>query len=409
MDTYPIYWLPTLYVLDNNRKFRMFRAGWTPGFFHSETGLLYKADGSEGKIVERTRKIPINNRSETAQKAAETYAHQEWEKKQRIDKYNPSDIKPTLKDIDAWYTDIKWPAVCKSWGDCKPDNLKCDEDNIWYGQGKVNGDRAMAWQCKTSECNVKILSRKCIEKKFMKAIRKDCSVIFDHISNTWPRLGNIGLDGEIYAPNKEHHQQSRSIVSRTVNRHENEDDLVFVIFDLMEYTLPFEKRQMMLKDISKELKNLKHISLIRTRYLKSDNDIKLCISKSADEGYDEGIVLRRPYVLYTIKKEHKHKDMVKLKRQEDAEYVVIGYKEGNTDREGCVVWKLRDRKNKKITFWCTQIGTVEYQRQLFSDADTYMGRLLTVEFATLSADGVPIFPHATIFRDDEDLVTDSSE
>jgi len=411
MEEDNIKWLPTLYVLDNANRFRMFRAGHAPGVFYSETGLLYKANGDPGKITQTPRKIPVNNRSDTPKAAAKAYAYQKWEAKQRVERYKHSEKRPKIRDTEDWKDDIKWPAVCKAWSDCNEDDRVCDAKHPWYGQGKANGDRLMAWKCGLSVKGVKLMSRKCAEKTFMVPIRKDCCSVFKYLDKTYPDMGDVGLDGEVFVPDEQHHQTSRSIVSRSVNKHDDEDRLVFFIFDIMEYTLSFRKREKILQAMAEHFSGdnaLDHIRFMETRVLKSDDEVTEFMAHCAVNGFEEGIVLRRPHLLYSDKKEHKHKEMVKLKKSEDAEFIVIGFKEGNSDREGCVVWHLRDQKHKRVKFWCMQTGTVEYQRELYKVADSYMGKLLTVNYATLSEDGVPIMPHALRFRDDDDLASAES-
>ena len=398
-------WLPTLYKLDNKDKFRVFRVGYTRGGMCTESGMLYKANGEPGKLICRLREVDANNRSETVRKASKAKAYQEWEKKQRIDRFASSDKPPKMKDVDKWKDDIKWPAVCKAWKMCKDSDKECTPDKKWYGQGKANGDRSMAWKDVTSECGVRLLSRKCVEKKFMTGIRKDCTTIFKYLEKTYPGIGDVGIDGEVFVPDEQHHQTSRSIASRSVNKHDDEDRLVLHVFDIMEYTLPFRKRYRILKNLAENLGDLKHVTFLKTQVLESNQEVAEFMAYCAANGFEEGIVLRRPHLLYSAKKEHKHKDMLKLKKTEDAEFEVIGYKCGKSDRKGCVVWKLKDPANKKIKFWCDQVGTVEYTRELFDNAEDYMGRLITVEFSVRSEDGIPIMPHAIRFRDADDIAS----
>jgi hypothetical protein len=397
-----VKWLSDLYCFDNNNKLRIFRAGWSDGYYHSATGLVQKANGDPGEITPKKRKVPANNRSDTPLKAAKTLAQQQWEKKQRVGNYKEYTKPPRPGDAAKYMDDRRWPAACKSWDKCKPDQLKCNRKNPWLGQPKIDGRRIMAW---LKDGKAKLLSRKCLEKKFMTNIRTAATNILTYIAEKWPELDSLGLDGEVYAP----HQESQSIISRSVNASADEDKLVFVIFDLMEYTLTFEDRQEILRKVALKFAKETCVNFLLATTLTDEDEIMDFKLECATNGYEEGIVLRRPDLLYTRKKEHKHPQMIKLKSIEDAEYKVIGWKEGNTDREGCVVWNLRDPEDKNITFWCQQEGDLAYQRELFKNAADYKGKLLTVKFMNKTAFGVPFHPRACRFRDEDDIASAEEE
>lgn len=398
-------WLCPLYVFDNRDVLRVCEVGYSSGVCHTRTGIVCAKNGKPGKITERQRNVPPNHRSKTAIVAAKEYAEQTWREKQQVNRYRPSRTCPQQSDIVEWRLNDgrKWPAVCKRWEDCKAEQLTCTPDRPWLGQAKVNGDRCMAWLTPIGE--VKLFSRSCLEMKFKAEIRRQCSLVLRHIQEYHPSLWPCGLDGELYAPSMKHHQQSRSAVSRTVNEHVNEAELAFVCFDLMEYTLPFRERAQKMREIWQEIgaDKVPSLTLLDTKELVSETAVAEYFEYCKTIGYDEGIVVRRPHLLYSKKHEHKHFEMLKKKRVYDGEYVVVGYKEGESDRKGCVVWQCQDPSNPKVIFYCDQVGTLESQRALHDTAGQYIGRLLTLEYSELSLDGVPKMPHGIRFREVQDL------
>lgn len=402
-----ISWLCPLYVFDNRDVLRMCDVGYSSGVCHTRTGIVYTKNGKPGKVTERQRNIPANHRSKTALAAAKEYAEQTWREKQQVHRYRPSDACPKQSDLLQWREsdNRRWPAVCKKWEDCKPDQIACSIERPWLGQAKVNGDRCMAWLKDGSEAEVRLISRSCLEMKFKAEIRRQCAVVLTHIKKYHSSLWPCGLDGELYAPSMKHHQQSRSAVARTVNEHVDEAELAFVCFDLMEYSLPFNERAQKMREIWGEIgaPEVPSLILLDTKELTSDGDVAEYFEHCKSIGYDEGIVVRRSHLLYSKKHEHKHYEMLKKKRVYDAEYTVIGYKEGESDRKGCVVWRCQDPGNPKVFFNCDQVGTLESQRMLYDTAEKYIGRLLTVEYSEFSADGVPKFPHGIRFREVHDL------
>lgn len=401
-----ITWLPTLYNFDSKGKVRIFRAGYEGGFYHSEAGLAYKSDGSRGKLTARKTEIPTNTRSKTREEAAKNRATQEWDEKKRKDTYREWDGIPQCT-ADEWkqLDDRKWVAVCKSWEDLNPDQQSCTVENPWIGQPKVDGDRTSAW---LTSGVVKLYSRACLEKKFMTKIRDELMLLIPLVNSLVnKKLGinnaNVGIDGEVHDPSKEHHQGTRSITARKINRHDDEDMLVLKVFDIMEYTMTTQERFDVIKELAPTIAGFKNIEFLPCRLLQDLGEIYEYREEVKRMGYIEGIVLRRTDLLYSKKREHKGNEMVKFKYCQDKEYEVIGYKDASGDRAGCVVWKLKDPQNDKIIFHSQQMGTLEEQRYLYEHADDYIGKLLTIKFMNLTADGVPFQPRAIRFRPDDDL------
>ncbi len=218
-------------------------------------------------------------------------------------------------------------------------------------------------------------------------------------------LGDFALDGELHAA-VEFHQQSRSITSRRVNVEDVDEGLLrFAWFDIMHYTLPFCERFKFMSCAwtSIDRDKVPQIYLSDTATLTHPDHIQSYFDHAAKLGFPEGIVLRRPSIMYTLKYEHRQSDMVKKRKFQEEEHRVIGYKSGEGDREGCVVWHLQDPGKPHVIFWCDQVGDLEYQRHLFSTAQAYMGRLLTIRCNSRSKDGVPLFPHGSHFRDPADM------
>lgn len=402
-----VTWLPTLYTFDNDDRPRAFRAGYSTGMYYSETGLLYLKDGSPGTMTPRNKKVEQKQNTSNLLEAAKLLATQQWEKKQRMENYHPSDSPPEQDGAEEWnemWGDNKYPAVSKNWEDClerHADDLECSPEWPWYCQPKIDGVRNTVWYV---DGEIVMYSRALKEWPFFDRIRKQCATILDFIADRWPELGDVGLDGEIWIPDLKHHQELMEIVGHKKTRSEDEYRLVFYIFDIMEYTLPFSQRHLIVDEIAAHFgTKLSNIDFVGTSYIIYNEDITTYFRMCADGGFTEGIVLRRGDLLYSKKKEHKHCAMVKLKKEEDGEYEVIGYKEGTGTQEGCVVWHLQDLDNEEVKFWSVMLGDVETRRWYFKHAKKYIGRLATVKYSELSKDGVPKMPIVTHFRDEADL------
>lgn len=417
----------------------MFRAGYSKGMYYSETGLIFKKDGSRAKITPHDKPVELKKNGATdLLEAAEILATQNWERKVRREGYHESETEPTLDGVAEWrelHDPVHYPAVSKKWEDCletHASDLGCSEDDPWYAQAKVNGDRQMAWRAATdsetrhtgesrsaerhdhADTDVVLYARKVKEVPFRDAIRQQCGLIFDYIEKTWPELGDVGLDGEVYAPGLSH-QDARSLLGHKKTKSPDEHKLVFLIFDIMEYTLPFTKRSAIVDAISDHFLSrgtsrsgvpgtsrlLPNIAFLGTSVLTQDEDIQSYNEMCEEAGFDEGIILRRGDLMYTKKKEHKHCAMVKVKNWNDEEYEVIGFKEGEGSREGCVVWHLRLKDGTE--FWCSMKGDVPTLKWYYQHGEEYIGRMATVRYTELTNDGIPKMAFVTHFRDEDDL------
>jgi hypothetical protein len=401
-----IYWLTPLYDFDNRDCLRVVQTGYSAGRYYSGSGLVYKQDGNPGVITPKERKVPTTTTNPHPLDAARAKAQQEWDKKYNNSPYQPSKTVPDCT-VEEWRAQEtrRWPSVCANFKDVKVQHIDCDTDNPWWMQPKINGDRTIA---RSVDGEVKLYSRNCQEKFFLDSLRAECKRFLRVLVKNYPELGTVedfALDGESLIPDAKFHQQSRSIMGRSVNRHEHEDRIVLQVFDLQQYTLDFETRYTILSEMSEYINSrYSQIRIIPMKVATSITDIHDYKDECREKGYEEGIVLRRPSLLYTRKYEQRQKTMLKFKNVEDGEYVVTNYTSGEGDHEGCVVWEVQDPNNEDITFTCQYKDTLKVQRWFFQHGNEYIGRLLTVEYGSKSASGCPIFPVGVRFRDDDDLV-----
>lgn len=411
-------WMQTLYTFDNNEKLRMWQC-WVKGdILYTKQGLVFKKDGTRAKLRISKKIIKVNNRSKTAEEAAEAKADQEWRKRIRKGTYKPYHCVPDMNK-EQWLLlhndDRKWPAVCMDWVNSSDADKKTDEENYWLGQPKIDGDRCTIW---IKNGKVHLYSRTCLDMNYKQNIRCQAINIFKKVDILMGGNGkeqkqyDFGLDGEIWSPKEDHHQNSRSITSRSVNIHEDEDSLMFAWFDIMDYTRTFEERVNIIQTVKNQITvedNVSNIYIVPFKKLTSIDDIYNYRSYANDIGFDEGIVIRRPDLMYASngkiknRKEWKHGRMLKFKIFEDAEFEVIGFKQAEgSDREGCIVWELKCPQYN-ITFTSQQKGDINWQRELFDNGHMYIGKLLTVRFMNRTADHIPYQPRVLKFRADEDL------
>jgi hypothetical protein len=426
-----IKWLPTLYKFDAKGKLRMWRCGTEGNSYVTEYGDVWNKDKKRGKLRQTEPKtIEANARESSAEKQAENYTKQSWDEKQRKDSYYPSEEIPTCT-AEEWlemHDDTrKWPALCKAWGDVPAHEKVCTESNPWIGQYKIDGNRVTAWY-KNDE--LKLYSRTCQELKFKDHLRDQLIQVFNIVNflitgetghfKDYP----FGLDGEIWIPKSEFHQQSHSVSSRTVNKSDRDEEQCFAWFDIIDYVSDFSKRSKLMLEAEELIRE--DIEGAKAKREIGMNQESLCLGGSfanifpvptsvlinedvAQDFYEqakkigfEGVVLRRPEQKYPKHKNTRHNDMVKMKPAEDAEFEVIGFDQASGDRAGCVVWKLRNDLTND-TFSSSQMGTIEFQRELYLNAPDFIGRKITIRYTERSAEQIPKQPRAKVFRPDWDL------
>jgi ATP-dependent DNA ligase len=432
-----IEWLPWLYKVDASDVYKRWRCGTEGNVYYAEFGSLWLKNGEEGKLRRtKAKKIKGNMRERDAELQAKNYAQQQWEERKRKDEYYEHPTAPmcTVEEWKEMHGKRKWPAVCLPWKQASNTERACTEKTPWLSQYKIDGDRATAWY---ENEKVELYARSCLEMRFKDHLRIQLESLFYLIN--YVRTGDeghyksypFGIDGEIWNPKLGSHQQSHSISGRTVNRHKDEEEQCFAWFDIIDYNLDAVKRMELMEKVrnvlaemvegTNELKEieganqkslcvggiLSHIFIVPYKNVESEEALIEHYDHSVAMGF-EGLVLRRHRHMYPTAREHKIATMIKMKPFEDAEFEVVGFKQAEGDREGCVVWLCQNDKNDE-TFSTQQMGDVTWQRALYKVADQFVGRKITVRFDDRSDDLIPKKPRAIRFRMPEDIALDEAE
>jgi DNA ligase-1 len=138
------------------------------------------------------------------------------------------------------------------------------------------------------------------------------------------------------------------------------------------------------------------LRLLLTSECASEEDMKRLHATYVAEGY-EGIMLRQRDGVY--KAGYRSSELQKYKEFCDSEYPVVGFKQGDGEEKGCVIWQCRTPAG--LEFSVRPRGTRADRVELFANGADYIGKLLTVRYQELTTDGVPRFPVGISFRDYE--------
>lgn len=216
---------------------------------------------------------------------------------------------------------------------------------------------------------------------------------------------NMVLDGELYI----HGALFEDLSSWTKKIYPETGKLEYHIFDMSldEFgrNLPWYQRRdnlvMFFQEYAGQMKMLRLVPTIRD--VRDVDQVLTIEEKFIEDGY-EGCMTRNLGAKYEFG--HRSTDLQKVKSSTDAEFRVVGFKEGIGKDSGCIVWVCET--DKKLPFDCRPKATLDRRAKLYQDAlrnfdKKYKGELLKVVFQNYTENGKPRFPRSVGFRDKRDL------
>ena len=257
-----------------------------------------------------------------------------------------------------------------------------DFKDAWI-QEKMDGLRVMVYIDENDD--VILMSRQGGEFCHLNHIRDEVKKL---------KLGkNIYLDGELFSRDL-NFNQIVSICKKVKDRKDGKDDsnveksiklYVFDLLDLNHENKPFTERyKELLKIFEKSMKNL---VLVQTERIKNDEDVQKYYNDFVKKG-GEGAVIRDGQSKYLIGKRSHY--ALKLKPEDDAEFLITGFKEGRGKDRGAVIFELETEQGKR--FDARPALTYEERVLMFKKGKEFIGKKGTVKFMGLTPDGIPRFP-----------------
>ena len=102
----------------------------------------------------------------------------------------------------------------------------------------------------------------------------------------------------------------------------------------------------------------------------------------------EGVMLKNKKGIYMF--QYNSNDLEKLKAYQDSEFEIVGGKQGTGTDEGCIIYRCR--VDSGLEFDARPRGTVEDRKKMLINLPNDIGKPLTVRYAELSDDGIPLQP-----------------
>ena len=393
MSSLPSLTLPTLYKQDTKGKLRQWTISVEPhssgnGFILiSEAGLV-----TGSRVPKEGQHITAGAQNRTPFQQAELQARSKWKKKS--DKGYYDDLQKAKGQVKTL------PMTAHKYWKIKNGKKVMDRGrDITYpavAQRKYDGVRAHLQVLPNG--TVRITSRSGLPTGLLLAdIRQDAL-----------QLGlpdNIILDGEIYAGQKPGTTEplhplkliNGAVSSKTLKPKHLQilGDVQLYVYDAVLLDDPDADFVTRYRTIAKYLAPYtgNKFVLVPNYIVKNETEMDGLFRQFLQEGY-EGLMVRNAKGPYQFSRS---KNLQKVKPVEDDEFEIIGYAEGTGSHSGMVIWECALPNGKSFTV--VPKGTHAERKTWFQEAQQgqHIGKLLTVEYAYLTDDGVPFHPRGKTF------------
>jgi len=376
--------LPTLYGRATTGKIKMWKAtviklGDGTSYLEVEHGYVDGKKQLDSRMIEEGKNIGKSNETTPYEQALS-------EARSAFNKKKDEGYAEAIDDIKDESSGFFLPMLAQKWQDHAA-KIKFPA----VIQPKYDGFRCLA---KKEDGVVYLWSRKGKMLDVPTEIKVELALIL--------REGECA-DGELYR----HGWGFQRIASAIKKRGADTPGLHYYIYDNPVMNLSFKERFM---DRWENLKaesasvdnpisvtNTERIKIVPTMTVSNKEGLTLMESACIEAGF-EGLMVRNIKGLYQFK--NRSYDLQKVKQFEDAEYQIIGGKEGQGRESGMVIFKCKTEDG--IEFDVRPKGTMEERSAMWKNLSHYIGKPLTVKFQGLTDDGRPRFPVGLHIRPDWD-------
>ena len=370
---------PTLYRKNSNGKIYF----WEINVINEgESVFIITKHGTDGgKVVSHSKEVKRGRAKRNKVEQAFFNANSKWNDKVNKEAYisDKSKLDSNIVVRPMLAHKFEMSSLTKKRGT----NIKLPA----FAQPKYDGIRCLA---NLVNGNVILQSRTGTLFNNLNKIRSDLKKILSKLPDSF------FFDGELYTD-----ELPFEVISGAVRLDDtNEKDAVSNInkikyciydcFDTNNLNMPFTERIELIKNYVKG----KYLIISPTDIITKPEQIKLLHDNYVKDGF-EGLMLRNKNSPYEIRKRSKH--LQKYKEFKEEEFKITGFKEGQGDAKGTVIWECVTKDKKP--FSVRPRGSHELKKKWFKNGDKYVGKKLTVIFQEYSKDGIPRFPVGKAVRD----------
>lgn len=228
-----------------------------------------------------------------------------------------------------------------------------------------------------------------------------------HISEAFGKLGfakiNAFLDGELYNHDFNEHLED---ISHMIAH--GDDAIQYHVYDIAAAGMTFEQRLTVLRQVEERLrviseteKQILPIRIVETVKVESHDELVELFGHYRHLGY-EGLMVRNAESEYDFGQ--RSSNLLKLKGWVDSEFKITGVKEGRGKMAGKAVFQCVTGENDPIPgvpFDCSLAASMERRAEIFENADSFIGKMLTVRYAYYTQEGKPFHLVGQAVRDYE--------
>lgn len=192
--------------------------------------------------------------------------------------------------------------------------------------------------------------------------------------------------GELYV----HGWSLQKIGAYTKKVKPDQEKLEYWLYDLAWLGTPFETRIKWIAEVLALItRNFPEcpVKFTPTELVNNYAEAKVFHDKCVQNGF-EGAMLKNVNGMYMF--QYNSNDLEKVKDYDDDEFEIVGGKEGTGTDTGCVIYRCVTESGKE--FDARPRGTVEDRKDMFKNLPNDIGKMLTVRYAELSDDGIPLQP-----------------
>jgi|TARA_R110001592_G_scaffold34436_18_gene118504 DNA ligase-1 len=202
------------------------------------------------------------------------------------------------------------------------------------------------------------------------------------------------LDGELYCDKFDndfnaicHHVRRSNVTEESL---EKAKVIEYHVYDTINKDRFAERSQFISQNC-----DMDYVVVVETRLVSDNSELDTLYCQWTDAGY-EGQMIRvnAPY------ENKRSKTLLKRKEFIDAEYTILGYKEGIGNRVGTIGHFVFETE-KGVSFHSNVKGNREYISDLLVQGDSLIGKSATIKYFNLTPNGVPRFPYVVAIRDYE--------
>lgn len=258
-----------------------------------------------------------------------------------------------------------------------------------YVQPKLDGVRALAFW---DGSRVEVMSRSGKSWRALGTVEHIAAAL----EGLLPR--RLLFDGEVYAHGETFQETTRLVKKYREGLSERLLLHVYDVVDRDELGMPFSERyERFLQPLSLELGG-QPLEAVRTEVVEAEEEVYELHREFVALGY-EGAILRTADGVYQYGA--RSFDLLKVKSFLDAEFEIVGHKDGVGKFAGAVIWVCRLPDGR--TFDVVPRGSMEERRRWYLEGERHHGSLLNVRYFEVSEDGVPRFPVGAGIRAPEDM------